>query len=203
MSRNDGWAREVVGRGGLVALVVVLALLAAGPVAAQEGEGETAAAGGEAGTLLAAVRSNWEDVGGKLVSLAEAIPADRYSWRPAEGVRSVSEAFMHVAGANYFLTTTFGGEMPEGIGPDLEQRVTSKDEAVRVLRDSVEHVGEVLAGMDGSGLDETRQLFGRELTGYQVLLIVISHGHEHLGQAIAYARANDVVPPWSGGGEGG
>ncbi|HSL81237.1 MAG TPA: DinB family protein [Thermoanaerobaculia bacterium] len=119
-----------------------------------------------------------------------------------EGVRSVSEAFMHVAGANYFLTTTFGGEMPEGIGPDLEQRVTSKDEAVRVLRESVAHVEEVLAGVDESDLPETRQLFGRELTGYQVLLIILGHGHEHLGQAIAYARANGVVPPWSGGGEG-
>ena len=203
MSRNDGWVLEVVRRGvPVLVLALALVLVAAGPAAAQEGE-EEAAAAAEAGTLLAAARSNWDDVGGKLVALAEAIPADTYAWRPAEGVRSVSEAFMHVAGANYFLTTTFGGEMPEGIGRDLEQRVTSKDEAVRILRDSVEHVGEVLAGMDESGLPETRQLFGREFTGYEVLLIVISHGHEHLGQAIAYARANGVVPPWSGGGEGG
>lgn len=198
MRRNDGWSLKTA----LVVLVAALVLVASAPAVAQE-EGEAAAPEAEAGTLLSAAQSNWEDVGGKLVALAEAIPADKYAWRPAEGVRSVSEAFMHVAGANYFLTTTFGGEMPDGIGRDLEQRVTAKEEAVTILRDSVEHVGEVLAGLDESGLAETRELFGRQFTGYQVLLIVIGHGHEHLGQTIAYARANGVVPPWSGGGEGG
>lgn len=196
MRRNGGWTLA------MVLMVLALVLAARGPAAAQEGDEEAAEFGGEVGTLLEAAQSSWEDVGGKLVALAEAIPAETYSWRPAEGVRSVSEALMHVAGANYYLTTTFGGEVPEGIGRDLEQRVTAKEEAVSVLRDSVEHVGQVLAGLDESGLGETRELFGREFSGYQVLMIVLGHGHEHLGQTIAYARSNGVAPPWSGGGEG-
>lgn len=203
MTRNGIRDPDVIRRGGLaLVLAVVLALAAGAPAMAQE-EGEAAPADGEAGTLVSAVQASWEDVGGKLVALAEAIPAETYSWRPAEGVRSVSEVFMHVAGASYYLTTTFGGEMPEGIGRDLEQRVTAKEEAVSVLRDSVEHVGEVLAGLDEAGLGETRELFGRQFTGYQVLMIVLGHGQEHLGQSIAYARSNGVAPPWSGGDEGG
>jgi len=184
-----------------VAVLTVLATLSAAPLAAQEGEGMAMASGGG---LVAAAQGNWADVSGKLMSLAEAFPAEKYSWRPAEGIRSVSEVFMHVVGANYFLTTAFGGEVPEGIGRDLEQRVTSKDEALPILKASIDHVTEVLAGLDEASLGETHQMFGQEMTGYQVLLIVLSHGHEHLGQGIAYARSNGVVPPWSaGGGEGG
>lgn len=181
--------------------LTVLVAVSAAPVAAQEEEGMAMAGGGG---VVAAAQDDWADVSGKLMSLAEAFPADKYSWRPAEGIRSVSEVFMHVVGANYFLTSQLGGEMPEGVGRSLEQRVTSKEEALPVLKASIDHVTEVLAGLDESTLGKTHTFFDQETTGYEVLLHVLSHAHEHLGQAIAYARSTGVVPPWSaGGGEGG
>ena len=87
------------------------------------------------------------------------MPQEKYSWRPGEGVRSVSEVFVHIAGAN-FLFPTF-------------------------------------IGVSDADLDKPTKLFGRSTTTREVLLVMATHMHEHLGQSIAYARVNGVVPPWS------
>ncbi|MDY7093635.1 MAG: DinB family protein [Acidobacteriota bacterium] len=152
-----------------------------------------AMAGGEA--AKAALLRNWEGVNKKLVDLAEAIPAEHYGWRPMEGVRSVSETFMHVAGANYFLSSPFGTEMPEGVR-ELEQ-ITDKAKVVETLQDSIDKAGAALKDLDVSRGAEELNLFGRTMTRNDVVLILLSHAHEHLGQAIAYARSNEIVPPWS------
>lgn len=135
----------------------------------------------------------------KLVDLAEAIPAEKYSWRPAEGVRSVSEVFMHVAGANYFLSTPFGQEMPEGVTQEMEADVTEKTEVVTWLKNSIANAKQAVAAADLSQGGEKIPFFGQEMSRDTILLILVSHAHEHLGQAIAYARSNGVTPPWSGG----
>jgi uncharacterized damage-inducible protein DinB len=152
-----------------------------------------AMAGGEA--AKAALLRNWEGVNKKLVALAEAIPAENYGWRPMEGVRSVSETFMHVAGANYFLSSPFGTEMPEGVR-ELEQ-ITDKAKVVETLQDSIDKAGTALKNLDVTRGTEELDLFGRTMTRNDVVLILLSHAHEHLGQAIAYARSNEIVPPWS------
>lgn len=152
-----------------------------------------AMAGGEA--AKAALLRNWEGVNQKLVALAEAIPAEDYGWRPMEGVRSVSETFMHVAGANYFLSSPFGTEMPEGVR-ELEQ-ITDKAKVLATLQDSIDKAGTALKDLDVTRGAEELSLFGRTMTRNDVVLILLSHAHEHLGQAIAYARSNEIVPPWS------
>ena len=139
----------------------------------------------------------------KLADLAEATPADMFGWRPAEGIRSISEVYMHVAGANFALALALGTAMPDGVNvQNLEQEVTEKEQVVEVLKASQSKVREALEMVMNEDLSGNVQAFGREWTRYQVLMIISGHSHEHLGQSIAYARSNNIAPPWSGGGGG-
>ena len=141
----------------------------------------------------------------KLLDLAGAFPAEKYSWRPAEGIRSVSESLMHIAGANYFLAGAVGMPVPEGVKPqDLEKSITKKQEVIKALKKSLAHVRHAALNVSDDDGDKAVELFGRDSTYRAVFLVIVGHISEHLGQSIAYARMNGVVPPWSaGGGEGG
>ncbi|MDQ5856714.1 MAG: DinB family protein [Acidobacteriota bacterium] len=135
----------------------------------------------------------------KLVGLAEATPAEKYGWRPAEGVRSVSEVYMHVVGANFMLPTMIGAKMPEGITRDMEKTVTEKAKVVDALKKSFEHTRKAVAAVPDADLDKKVKFFGTEKAERELLMILLNHAHEHLGQSIAYARMNGVAPPWSEG----
>lgn len=139
--------------------------------------------------------TNFDDTQKKIVSLAEAIPAEKYSWRPADGVRSISEVFMHIAGANYLLPGALGAKPPSGISRDMEKTVTEKSKVIDQLKQSFVHARQAIEG--ASDLSKPTKLFGRDNTYGGVDLVVVTHLHEHLGQAIAYARMNKVTPPWS------
>jgi uncharacterized damage-inducible protein DinB len=134
----------------------------------------------------------------KATSLAEAIPAEKYDWRPAEGVRSIKESVVHIAGGNYFFASLLGTPVPEGINPrDLEKTVESKEKAISTLRESVAHMKGAIANMKEEAFNEEVEFFGNKMTRRQVTLVVGDHTAEHLGQLIAYARMNGIVPPWS------
>ncbi|MGI9627136.1 MAG: DinB family protein, partial [Longimicrobiales bacterium] len=139
----------------------------------------------------------------KMIALAEAMPEEAYAWRPSEGVRSVSEVYMHVAGTNYWFPTVVGGEAPAGSGvtadyatvPPLEG-VTEKEAIVTALRTSFEFVIDFIRNAPADRLDDDINMFGQATTYRGVLIETSVHLHEHLGQSIAYARANGVAPPW-------
>lgn len=137
--------------------------------------------------------TNLEDAQGKLLQLAEAFPADKYDWRPAEGIRSVSEVFMHVTGTYYMLGGGFGVEVPSDARA-LEQNVTTKSEVIARMKASFAAINQ---GIGSADLSTQAQLFGQQVTLTDTALLLVSHTHEHLGQMIAYARSNGVVPPWS------
>ena len=139
---------------------------------------------------------NFDDASSKLVALAEAFPQDKYTWRPAEGVRSVSEVFMHVAGGNYFIPRFLGTPPPEGLSREMEKE-TDKAKVVAALKASIAHARGAIEALDLADLGSEIELFGEKATKGDALLILIGHAHEHLGQSIAYARSNGVVPPWS------
>jgi uncharacterized damage-inducible protein DinB len=141
--------------------------------------------------------SNFDDTQKKIISLAEAVPAEKYSWRPAEGVRSIGEVYMHIANANYGLPSALGVKPPAGISRDLEKTVTEKAKILEHLKTSFEHARKALASV--GDLSKPTKLFGRDNTYGGVELLIVTHLHEHLGQSIAYARTNKVTPPWSGG----
>jgi uncharacterized damage-inducible protein DinB len=134
------------------------------------------------------------DVQKKMLALAEAIPADKYTWRPAADVRSISEVFMHVAGSNYFLATFVGAEAPQVAG-DIEKSVTKKAEVIAELKRSFEHLGVALVGVND--LEVRVKMLGSQTTHRGVLVTILNHIHEHLGQLIVYGRMNGVTPPWS------
>ncbi len=133
----------------------------------------------------------------KITSLAEAIPAEKYVWRPGEGVRSVSEIFVHIGRANYFIASLMGAKMPEDLSRDAEKTMTDKSDIQKMLKDSFRFVKEFVSNYDTGNLDKSVKTPFGELTNRDLLLSITSHPHKHLGQAIAYARINGVVPPWS------
>jgi uncharacterized damage-inducible protein DinB len=133
----------------------------------------------------------------KIISLAEAIPAEKYTWRPEEGVRSVSEVLMHIAGANYFLISFTGIKTPEGATEDMGKDVTDKDKIMEALKTSFKDLHDNLKKLSESDLDKEVEMFGSKSTIRNVIFVEMGHLHEHLGQLIAYARTNGVTPPWS------
>jgi uncharacterized damage-inducible protein DinB len=140
---------------------------------------------------------DFERVSGKLLDLSAEIPADKYGWRPTEEVRSVSESYIHVALANFFLSSNLGVPAPEGYGPDSEKTITAKDDVIQALRDSIGHVEQAIRKNAGADLEEEIDFFGAKRPKRDALMVISGHSHEHLGQLIAYARSNGVVPPWS------
>lgn len=139
-----------------------------------------------------------DDAAQKLVELAEAIPESRYGWRPGKGVRSVSEVFRHVAAANYQLGAFLGVKPPDGLEPaKFEKTPMTKAQIEDLLRQSFTHARRVMASLSDAQLAEEVPFFGEPSSRRAVMLTMVSHAHEHLGQMIAYARTNRVVPPWT------
>jgi uncharacterized damage-inducible protein DinB len=136
---------------------------------------------------------DFDDVSKKILELAEATPASKYGWRPAPGVRSFSEVYMHIAGGNYFLAT-FAGAKPQSYDTNTLEKITDKARVIEELRKSFEYLRTVAVQAD---LDKPIKMFGYDTTHRGALMTALNHLHEHLGQSIAYARMNGVVPPWS------
>lgn len=131
----------------------------------------------------------------RVLDLAKAMPADTYSWSPEEGVRSVGEVYTHIAQANYMMIGTFGISAPVDV--QSLGSLTDKDEIVAALEQSNEFVLSSVAGLSDEQLAAGYELFGRSLNGEGILVFILNHMSEHVGQSIAYARSNGVTPPWS------
>ena len=134
----------------------------------------------------------------RFVGLAEAMPADKYTWRPAGGVRSVSEVYMHVAAANYNIPRVLGTPPPAGFDVrGFDTSLTEKAKVIETLKKSFVHMRQAVLNMSDADVEKKLKWFGAENTYRGVLLFIIRHMAEHLGQSIAYARINGVVPPWT------
>jgi uncharacterized damage-inducible protein DinB len=138
------------------------------------------------------------DANDKLVQLAEAMPEAKYAWTPEKGVRTVGEVFMHVAAANYGVPSFVGVKPPEGFKfQTYEGSLTKKSDIIKALKDSFAHVEGALKAASDADLDKPAEFFGLKTTVRGAYLLLLSHAHEHLGQSIAYARSNQITPPWS------
>lgn len=134
---------------------------------------------------------------GRVTSLADAIPADKYSWRPSEGVRSTGEHIVHMITASYGIPSMMGAEMPKHINWEIEKTMTDKEEILKTLKESFTAVTNFLNSYDVANYDKIVKAPFGEFTQRQMILIINNHYHEHLGSLIAYARSNGVTPPWS------
>ena len=139
----------------------------------------------------------------KFVALAQAFPADKYSWRPAPGIRSVGEAFMHVASEFYvYAPLAYGAQRSPLIprGQDSFKKfesMSTKDDVLKHLQEGFTYAKQQIDGMDASQLTGSRKLFGGDHNIVETSFAMTDDLHEHLGQLIAYARMNGVTPPWS------
>jgi uncharacterized damage-inducible protein DinB len=142
--------------------------------------------------------ADMKDLQSKFVGLAQAIPQDKYTWRPGEGVRSIAEVFLHVAGGNYGLTPMLGAPPDSSYKRQgYETSTTDKAAIIEQLNKSFAYMDNYIQSMSAADLAKSHQLFGRPATGDDVLFTIVLDLHEHLGQQIAYARQNGVVPPWT------
>lgn len=140
----------------------------------------------------------WGHVSRQLVALAEAIPAEKFAWRPAPGVRSTSEVYMHIALANFWLLSITGPKLPADMtSGELEKTVTAKADVIDWLKRSLDAVKGAHAAIKSEDLQRKVKVSGRDATVDGMYLRIIVHANEHMGQLIAYARMNGVTPPWS------
>jgi len=134
----------------------------------------------------------------KFTRLAEAIPAEKYNWRPGADVRSFAEVFLHVGAANYNLYKLVGTPPPAGLDlKNLEKSTTDKAKVMATLKDSFAHAKKAITAMPDADLDKSMDWFGGKNTERGILLFIVRHAAEHLGQSIAYARFVGIVPPWT------
>ena len=153
--------------------------------------------------LMGDMHRDLNEVQKKFIDLANAIPESAYGWRP-QGARSIGEVLLHVGSDNYLLPIFLGSPAPAATGVTsdfatavaFEKRKLSKAEIVAELNASFQHLHRTI-GADDSKLAETIKLFGQDYTRQRAVILTVTHLHEHLGQLIAYARQNNVVPPWS------
>ncbi len=134
----------------------------------------------------------------KFTGLAEAIPAEKYTWRPAPDVRSFAEVFLHVCAANYNLYKLVGTPPPAGFDvKGFEKSTTDKTKIIATLKDSFAHAKKAITAMPDADLDKSLDWFGGKNTERGILLFIVRHAAEHLGQSIAYARVIGIIPPWT------
>jgi uncharacterized damage-inducible protein DinB len=134
----------------------------------------------------------------QLLDLAEATPTDKFAWRPAAGVRSTSEVYMHIAIANFYFLSVVGKQtMPTEIKPGFEKSVTAKADVISWLRRSLEAARDARTRETPKELERKVEFLKRSTTADAVYLRLIIHCNEHMGQLVAYARVTGVTPPWS------
>lgn len=134
---------------------------------------------------------------GQVISLAEAFSEEQYDWRPAEGIRSVGESLLHIAGANYYLASKLGFAPPEDVDMMNIEKIKGKDNVLAALKKSNEFVLEKMTMVENDKLGEEVDFGFGKFSRLSGLLIILEHNGEHKGQLIAYARSNEVTPPWS------
>jgi uncharacterized damage-inducible protein DinB len=134
----------------------------------------------------------------KFTRLAEAVPADKYTWRATDDTRSFAEVLLHVSAANYNLYKLVGTPPPSGIDvKNLEKSTTDKAKVIATLKDSFAHAKAAIKAVPDADLDKSLDWFGGKNTQRGILLFIVRHAAEHLGQSIVYARIIGVVPPWT------
>jgi uncharacterized damage-inducible protein DinB len=134
----------------------------------------------------------------RFTRLAEAIPAEKYSWRPGEGVRSIGEVYAHIAAANYGVAHAFGMQAPSGLDfTAIQAAAADKAKITQLLKDSFAHLRQAILPINDGDMDKPQKMFGRQSTVRGAFMLIIGHSGEHLGQSIAYARVNGITPPWT------
>jgi uncharacterized damage-inducible protein DinB len=136
----------------------------------------------------------------RYTSLAAAMPAEKYAWRPGAGVRSVGEVYTHIISANYGVARALGTPFPAGFDPKAVPALSGdKAKVQQALKESFDHFRQAILALSDADANKPQQMFNRQTTLRGSLMMIDRHWGEHLGQSIAYARVNGIVPPWTAG----
>ena len=139
-----------------------------------------------------------ERVQKKFVDLANAVPSDKFTWRPSPDSRSFAELFLHVAGERYGILALMGATPPSGFdGKTFEKSTTDKTRIIEELSKSWDFAHTAINGMTNADFAKLLPKLGPQANAGDVVYILVADCHEHLGQAVAYARVNGIVPPWT------
>jgi uncharacterized damage-inducible protein DinB len=181
---------------GKLLYLIVVAMLAVGTVRSVKAQGASAAA--SASTARSEFLEEIAYYEQRYTRLADAVPADKYNWRPAEGVRSIGEVYAHIIAANYGIARAFGTQPPAGFDPKaITATAGDKGKIVQALKDSFAHFRQAIAGLSDADADKPQKMFNRQTTQRGSFIMITGHFGEHLGQSIAYARTNGITPPWT------
>ena len=145
------------------------------------------------------------DLESKVMGLAKAMPASTFDWRPSKGARSTGEVFAHIAADNYFMPAAIGVAAPAdtGVTKDyktamaFEKKAMNRDQVIAEMQKSFAFLKQAMGAAPDAKMGETIEAFGQKTTARSMWISTATHLHEHLGQLIAYARSNNVTPPWS------
>jgi uncharacterized damage-inducible protein DinB len=182
----------------LVLSVMIVALLASGTAARAAQAAQSADKTSPSYDMKAQSLQDLDDMHKKFVSLAQALPADKFTWRPGEGVRSISEAFLHVADMNFQMPVAIGATPAPGYKKDgYEKSTTDKAKVIEQLNESFDYVHAYIDAMTNADFAKPELKFGPQANAGDIIYIIVADDHEHLGQSVAYARVNGIVPPWT------
>ena len=134
----------------------------------------------------------------KFVDLAMAVPADKLTWRPSADSRSFAEVFLHVSGERYGILGLMGAYPPAKIdAKTYEKSTTDRDRIIGELNRSWEFTQKTIDKMSNAEFAKLLPKLGPTANAGDVVYILVADAHEHLGQCVAYARENGIVPPWT------
>lgn len=190
-----------------IAALLVAGVLAPASLSAQDGvvadpgglsEASPVPAGTDPITIRDEILGHFQRSSRKISELARVMPAEKYSWAPGEGVMQVGEVYMHIARYNFmYLDQNLGIAPPNGFDYADIESLRDKEKVREIHEMSVRHVMEQVGALTEAKLDGETELYGRTVQGWAVLLQLVSHMNEHVGQSVSYARMNGIVPPWS------
>jgi len=172
--------KKILTRYGVCVLTVALMVPLA--QAKAQAAGIQTAFGEDAGTLSK-----------KFTGLAH-VMAGKYDWKPGQGVRSVGDVFNLIVLENGLLAGALSGTPNTGAKP---APITDPEKLQEALQASYANLQKAITGLPDKDLQTHVKLFGKDMTKQGALMLILEDQHEHLGQSIAYARTNGVVPPWS------
>jgi uncharacterized damage-inducible protein DinB len=145
----------------------------------------------------AGLQAAWEKDAGtlsdKFTGLAR-VMSGKYDWKPGQGVRSVGDVFNLIVEENGLLADALTGKTNTGAEP---APITDPGKVQEALKASYANLQKAITGLSGNDLQTHVKLFGEDMTKQGAVMLILGDQHEHLGQSIAYARTNGVVPPWS------
>src|ERR1700734_1115406 len=170
--------KKILTQYGALALAVALMV----PLAQAQSAGIQTAFGKDAGTLS-----------DKFTGLAH-VMVGKYDWKPGQGVRSVSDVFNLIVLENGMLAGALSGTPNTGAKP---APITDPEKMQEALKTSYANLQKAITGLSDNDLQTPVKIFGEDMTKQSALMLILQDQHEHLGQSIAYARSNGVVPPWS------